>query len=380
MRANQIILGLVTVLLLAACGGGDDAPTLPTPFPTAPSELPTAVSTAAPIDQEPTIVPTPVNTPLPTPTLPPAAVNITLVEGDGTAIMGQDVVLRGRAVLHPDQVVMLSLVTINGRLLASSPAQVNELGWEGQLTVPEQVSGIAYLYATIRPDLLSDEVVAVDRETIRLALDVDNADRYLALYRPAGGETAVASYNFFFDGVVYRPTGSLVTISIWMDDCQTQVAEQSFVLNGSGYWQGFLVLPWNVEGEGCAVAHFGEPHTADWREAVAPIHIFLPADAEANGVTIGNPPPGRSYTPGQLVYLYGTAYTADGVARVKGELENGRLATDNHIDVDERGYWEHSFRLPAEVEGQVEITVSTGEPDDERYAEARLLLPIEIEE
>ena len=367
-------------MLLAACGG-DDTSSLPTPFPTAPSESVTAVSpTTSPLTAEPTIPPTPINTPLPTPTLPPAAVNITLVEGDGTAIMGQDVVLRGRAVLHPGQVVMVSLVTINGRLLASSPAQVNELGWEGRLTVPEQVSGVAYLYATIRPDPLSDEIVAVDRETVRLALDVDNADRYLALYRPVGGETAVSSYNFFFDGVVYRPTGSLITISIWLDDCQTQVAEQSFVLNGSGYWQGFLVLPWNVEGEGCAVAHFGEPYTADWREAVAPITVMLPTNEEANGVTIGNPPPGRTYTPGQLVYLYGTAYTGDGVARVKGELENGRLATDNHIDVDERGYWEYSFRLPAEVEGQVAVTVSTGEPDDERYAEARILLPIEIEE
>lgn len=378
MQVKHLFFGLL-ILLLSACGG-DDAPSLPTPFPTAPSTLPTAVSTTAPAAQEPTIAPTPTNTPLPTPTLPPAAINISLVEGDGAVVMGQEVVLRGRAVLHPDQVVMVSLVTINGRLLASSPAQVNELGWEGRLTVPEQVSGIAYLYATIRPDPLSDEIVAVDRETVRLVLDVDNADRYLALYRPVGGETAVASYNFFFDGIVYRPTDSLITISIWMDDCQTQVAEQSFVLNGSGYWQGFLLLPWNLEGEGCAVAHFGEPFTADWREAVAPITVLLPTDKEANGVTIGNPPPGRTYTPGQLVYLYGTAYTADGVARVKAELENGRLATDNQIDVDERGYWEYSFRLPAEVEGQVAITVSTGEPDDERYAEARLLLPIEIEE
>lgn len=296
------------------------------------------------------------------------------------AIMGQDVVLRGRVSLPPGQVVMVSLVTLNGRLLASSPAQVNELNWEGRLAVPNQVSGLAYLYAIIRPDPLSDEIVAIDRETVRLVLDVDNADRYLALYRPVGGETAVSSYNFFFDGVVYRPTGSLITISIWMDDCQTEVAKQSFVLKGSGYWQGFLLLPWDVEGEGCAVAHFGEPFTADWREAIAPISVLLPTNEAANGVTIGNPPPGRTYTPGQLVYLYGTAYTADGVARLRGELENGRLAADNSIDVDERGYWEYSFRLPAEAEGQVAVTVSIGEPGDERYAEARLLLPIEIEE
>lgn len=365
------------MLLLAACGG-NDAPSLPTPFPTAPSTQLTAVSTTSPIDQEPTIAPPPSNTPLPTPTLQPVAINITPVDGD--IVMGQDVMVRGRAILHPEQLVKVSLVTLNGRLLASSLAQMNELGWEAQLSVPNQVSGLAYLYATVHPDASSEEIVIVDRETVRLVLDVDNADRYLALYRPVGGETAVSSYNFFFDGVVYRPTGSLITISIWMDDCQTQVAEQSFVLNGSGYWQGFLQLPWNLEGDGCAVAHFGEPFTADWREAVTLITVLLPTDKEANGVTIGNPPPGRTYTPGQLVYLYGTAYTDDGFARVQGELENGRLATDNNIDVDERGYWEYSFRLPAEVEGQVAITVSTGEPDDERYAEARLLLPIGIEE
>ncbi len=294
--------------------------------------------------------------------------------------MGQDIVARGRAVVQDDQVVMLSLVTINGRLLAASPAETNTFGWEGRLTVPEQVSGAAYLYATVRPDPLSDIVLAFDRQEVRLTLDVENADRYLALYRPVGGETAVASLNFFFDGVIYRPTDSLLTISIWMDECQTQVAKQSFVMNGSGYWQGFIVLPWNIEGDGCAVAHFGEPNTADWREAVVPITILLPTDKEANGVTIASPPPDRTYAPGETVYLYGTAYVSEDSVRVKAELENGRIANENSVLTDEWGYWEYSFRLPAESEGQIRITVSTGKPDDERYAETQLLLSIEVEE
>ncbi len=388
MRVNQIRFLLIFFFLLLISCSGDEVPAfLPTPFSTTP---PTAVSSPiAPPEIEfetavsqTAVSPTqsPADTPFPTPTLPPPDINITLIEGDGTAIMGQDIVARGRAVLHPNQVVMLSLVTINGRLLASSPAEINTFGWEGRLVVPEQVSGAAYLYATVRPEPLSDEVLAIDREDVHLALDVENADRYLALYRPVGGETAVASFNFFFDGVVYRPTDSLLTISIWMDDCQTKIAEQTFVMNGSGYWQGFIVLPWNVEGEGCAVAHFGTPDTADWREAVAPITVMLPADKEANGVTIASPPPGRTYAPGESVYLYGTAYVSDGIVRVKGELENGRVANENSVTTDEWGYWEYSFRLPAESEGQVEITVSTGEQDDERYTETRLLLPIEPEE
>jgi hypothetical protein len=386
-----LILVLGFFLSLAAC---QEAP-LPTPLPVA--ELPTATSTSLPPTMDLTaivtlpaptlsvttlVVATPevaVDTATPVPTATPTpsriAINISVPDENADILMGSDIVARGLAQLGPTDTAWLSLVTLNGRVLAEAQAVVGDGSWESGFSVPQSVSGTALLQASIRD--ATGQILTLNEVSVHLVLDTESTDRYLALFRPVDGDPAMGGFNLFFDGRAQRPVDSTVTISIWSDNCQTQVARQSFVLSGSGYWQGFVIIPATVSGPGCAIAHSGAAGEESWREVQVPITIAANDDDSGAGVVIGNPPRDTNVTAGQELLLYGTALNAsEETVQVAVLLENGRIISQSDVMADYWGYWEHLVIIPADISGPASITASTGQPGAAGYAQDQTVINI----
>jgi len=374
------------LLLVTACN--TPSPALPTvaAVATVPIELqPTATSVLPPTLDLTAIAPTAAPTTVPTvrPTFTPTPVNpfvnITVPNVGMELLMGSSFEARGLIQIGGGQTIWLDLVSVNGRLLNTVPGTLGDIGWEATMTVPEFVSGAAVLRAIIRDE--SDNVVAQNEVGVSIIPDVENAERFLLLLRPQGDERAVAGFSMFFDGRVLLAADGLITISVWTEDCQTQVTRQSFRLGPTArpvYWQGFAIPPRDAAGEACAVAHFGEPGAADWREAVVPITVYPTDDPEAKGVIIGNPPPETTVVAGEELLLYGSAFNvSEGTIRLSIVLENGFILFDGEVATDFWGYWEQPVLLPVDIEGAAEITVFTEPEDPDDYAEAKTPIIIE---
>jgi hypothetical protein len=376
---------LYLVLLAAGCSQADlptrlptaAIPTSPPPTNTPPNLPPTRdlrqLATATP---EPTAI-LPTRTPTSTAAPAPPSVRITTPGNGVQFVMGSDVIVSGLMQAAPEHQLRLYLISANGYLLVETSGQQNELNsWQTSLHVPEAVSGPAQLVALI-VDEAEELILAQNAIEVQLVLDISNADRYLALFRPVSGETAVAGYSFFFDGRAQRPVDNLVTISIWHEECRTQAARQSFVLSGSGYWQGFIVVPQNLSGSACAVAHFGTPGEVGWREAQVPITIASPAENESRSITIGNPPSGSTVQAGEPLLIYGTAGNARGSnLLVTILLDNGRILTEAVTTTDYWGYWELSTYLLPDTEGQAFIYATVGEPNTAGYTQSQSTIMI----
>ena len=375
------LLGLI--LAVAACS--QPANPLPTKAPAA--ELPTATPTSLPPTTDlTTLVDTPAPTLTPT-TRPPTAtptpvtpvVGITAPDDGADILLGSDIIVRGLAQRAEAQSVWLALVSWNGRLLAEAQAVSQPQNWEAGFTVPPSVSGAAFLQATIRKE--DGSVLAEDRTPVNLVIDADAEERFLALYHPLREETAVGGFNLFFDGLIFRAVNNVITISIWVDDCQTRVTRQSFVLGRSTqpvYWQGFAIVPQEISGPACAIAYTGEPGSEDWREAIAPIHIVAEDDSAAKGVRIGNPPAESHITAGQELLLYGTALNvSEAPVSVSILMENGRIISQSSAPADYWGYWEFRITLPPDVFGPAKVTVAAGDPGSDNFAETEMLIHVD---
>lgn len=371
------VSGLI-LLLLIGCGGEEAplptlAPLMVLPSPTSTSLPPTLdISTRAP---ESGIVPagggegTPVAQTTPKPTVTPTPVNPLINVSDPRPnqllTLGSEVAVRGLVQREADQSIVVSLVSSNGRLLTETAAVPNEFGWQATFVLPPYVSGAA----TLRASLLSPDgaLLSAYDVPVWLTLNKATATRYLEMFRPKVDDKAVGGFNIFFDGEILLPVNRTVTVSIWADECQTRVAQQSFVLGASNrpvYWQGFVVVPQDLVGPACAVASTGEPGTENWREASVPINVLAQTELEARGVTIGNPPPDSEVFAGQELFLYGTAYNvSEGPVSLSILMENGRVVTQSSFTTDYWGYWETAVTLPIDIEGLAEITVSAGEGD-----------------
>lgn len=282
-------------------------------------------------------------------------------------VLGSNVLIRGLAEINENSVISVTLTSLNGRLLAETQAAIQDQIWEAGFTIPNRVSGAAFLQAAIQDG--TNEVVAQHQVPVNLVIDAENADRYLALYHPLPGETAVGGFNLFFDGIVYRPANSAISISVWVDDCQTRLARQSFTLGSSTvafYWQGFVIVPNDSSGPACAIAYFGEEGSDDYREAIVPINIFPEDDARAKGVVIANPPAGGTVMAGRELLLYGTALnTSEEEVSVTILMENGRIISQSSAPADFWGYWEFSVTLPPDVFGPAKVTVTANDASAE---------------
>ncbi len=382
-------IAILTAVLITLTACQNNNPIVPTPVPTAdiPTELPstpaklpptldlvvltgtgTSTVTAVPATNAP---PPPTDTPS-----PPPGITITDPQANADLLLGSDITVRGLAQIESVQSIWLSLVTANGQIITETQAIIGDVGWQAGFTIPPAVNGAAILLASVRD--LDGSILAASQLSVNLVLDTEGVDRYLALFRPLAGDPAMGGYNFFFDGRAQRPAANTVTISIWADNCQTQVAKQSFVLRGSGYWQGFVILPANTNpGPGCAIASFGEAGSEAWRQVQIPITIYDIANTDINHIRIGNPPPDRTITAGQQFLIYGTALNAsDATLQISVLLENGRIIAESEISADFWGYWEHPVILPADVEGLAVITAVRGAPGDAQYAEAQTFITI----
>lgn len=379
-------LFLSIFLLLSACESEALIPTLAMTAPAPPSPQPTntPLPTSSPTPIPPTNTPTLTPTPSVTPVIPrleetpfaQSGVNITSPREREVLIQGDKIPVGGLIQLAESETLSVSLINATGQRIAVADVDVHQFGnWDGTVDIPATHSGTARLSAKV---LDSDNmVVAQDEHEVSIGVSLDLSDQFLDLYRPIGGDRAVAGYNLFFDGIVQRPVNNLVSISLWDDDCQVQIAKQSFRLRGSGYWQGFLVVPSNASGPACAVAHFGEPGSEEWREAQIAVEIFPSGSDESFGVLVGNPPPGSLVESGKSLLLYGTAFNApDGEIRITIQSEDGRLITEGLASADVFGYWELSLFIPDEASGNVEIAATIGDSDDDSYAEHRILAEI----
>lgn len=365
-----LILWGVALLLLAACsgGGGEPLPTI-----AAAAGLPTETVTILPPTSDiaatqvaANATPLPTNTrPAPTPTPVDPVVNITDPDDDDVLTMGSTLTVRGLVQKDTEQAVWVTLVSRNGRLLVEAPAEPNEIGWEVTFPIPTQVSGAAYVQAGVRD--ADGALRDVYQIPVTLVPDTAEEDRFLMMTRPDEDEIAVSGFNVFFDGELLNAADNTLSLSLWLDDCQRRVARQNFVLGSSNRpfsWQGFVIAPRDEAGPACAVASFGEPGTAEWREAQVPITILPIDNRDAKGIRIGNPPPDSELVAGEEIFVNGTALNvAAGELLVSVLMENGRIVSQTPVTTDYWGYWETNILLPPDIEGRGQIIAETGEAD-----------------
>jgi len=373
MRLGLQIGGLwLALIVLIGCGQSKELPTivpmavLPTPAPTH-TTIPSVVPEPTPTVATLTPSPTPVIVEIQPTSMAGSGVNITSPSADQTILQGHEAAVSGLVQLDADETLSVTLVAATGYTLAQAVVEVNNFNsWQGVFVVPLSVGGSATIQAAVIDR--EGNIVAVDTLPVLLKVDQDSTDRYLALFRPVGDTLAVAGYHLFFDGLAQLPVNNLVSISVWNESCQNELARQSYRLRGSGYWQGFLPIPGNIVGPLCAIAHFGTPGETGWREVQVPLTAIARNDKQAKGITIGNPPPERNLDPGKTLLFYGTAYnTPDNQILVSVLLENGRLLTESMAIVDYFGYWEIELYIPSNAAGPALIEASFGERGNEDY-------------
>lgn len=372
-------------LLLAACASSADPIAIPTELPLAVLPTATAAANLPPTRDLAEFVPTPLPT-VPTATRPPTATPTPLAvwvrlatPAEGSALLlGSEIVARGLVQREAEQSVWLALVSATGRPLAEARARLGESSWEAGLTVPEAVSGDAFLEVTVRD--AAGEPLASDRTRVELALDAATVERFLVLQQPVHGETAVSGFNLLFEGQTLLPAGNVISVEIWAD-CAERVAQQSFVMGRSSRsfpWQGFVVAPEAFAGPACAVARAGEPGAENWREAQRLITVLAQDDPEASGVRLGAPPANSTVLAGESLLLYGTALNVrEGPVQVTVILDNGRTIAQASTTSDYWGYWETAVTLPGDVSGAAQITISGGDPNRNNFAETTTLIIIE---
>lgn len=374
-------------IILVACKPEIEVPTLVPTAEAPPSPPPTRTSIPTPTSTVVVNTATPTQTPIPTvtPVIPgidetpfaQSGVNITSPREHAEIVQGFEASVGGLVQLGPSETLSVTLVSATGHTLAIADVALHQFSnWEAMLDIPVSYAGSARVIAKVLDS--NAGVIAQDSQAVTLARNPEVEDRYLDLFRPHGGGKVVAGYNMFFDGWVHNPLNNLIVISLWSDNCQVRKAVQSFRLRGSGYWQGFLVVPSDVSGPACAIAHFGETGEDGRREVQIEVEV-LPARAEdAIGVLVGNPPPESSVEPGSTLLLYGTSYNApDNEIRITILSEDGRLVTEGITSADMFGYWELSLFIPSEASGVTEIAAEIGDKNNDTYAEHRIIVQLE---
>lgn len=388
MRNYLILFSTLSIFtLLTACQGSTASDTvsvsagLPTLLPTAALLAPTLESESneetgiaangLPITNTP-IPPTetPTETPTPDPRTPTAtptpdysinpAVNITALTKD-SYLAGETITLSGRATFRSDQTLHAVLFELDGTEVSEAEMDNLSFGsWEATLNIPETISGHLYFQAEVREQ--DGEQTVSDR--IRITVEANREiERFLALDRPMGDETGGAGYNFFFDGTAQQPVNFVVNIAILDADCQAILARQGFTLRGSGYWQGFVVIPEAASGPGCAMAWFGDQESDGYRRAMYEIDINPTGSVPT--VFIANPPPGSQVAPGSRINLFGTTSNpVDGEVRLTIRQGDGTVVATEVVQADRFGYWETDILLPVDLSGGLEVVATSGDGAD----------------
>ncbi|HSH05941.1 MAG TPA: hypothetical protein VLL52_25725 [Anaerolineae bacterium] len=357
------LLSLVFMLVgtVLACGPAVVQP-LPTAMPLAATPTSTLVPTATFVPTNtpvPSPTPLPTNTPLPTRTPVPivAAINITTPREEVDVFVGGNVTLSGLAQIEPgEHEIVVQLVSTMGEVLTETvTSDIDSNVWQIEMGVPLYVTGPGQLLAGVRDG--AGNVLAVDSTQINLILPPDPGERYLDVYRPESLGRGVAGQYLYFDGWGQRP-GSSITVALFIDNCQNEVANQRFTMNGSGYWQAYLLVPRGIEGTGCGVVYFGERgNEENWREGQRPVEIFPRGADEAAEILLSSP---RSeeivVRAGETLNLYGVAYHPDvDSIYLSMVMDSGLILAQQSILIQDYGYWEAAVNVPLEIEGVAEM-------------------------
>jgi hypothetical protein len=370
-----MLLAILAVMLIAC----SQSTALPTPIPTAaPPALPSPTT-------EPTALPA---TPLPptrdlaTATRPPATPTSVLStrppSGTGTPViapllsianpaagarvpLGGEIEVSGFSHSLPGMILQLGLISATGWTLSSAAADLETGGWRGTLPIPPVVHGSAELQAVLLD--AGGGLLASDSIPVFIELAEPRPERYLTLLRPTPGMIAAAGHALYGDGNLRADSGGSMRFFLAINDCQDEVAHYAFTLRSSTYWQTYVIIPENVEGEACAVILKDEPGVEGWLAAQVPLTIFPRGDERGLSVSIANPAANQRINGGQTIEINGVAYNApDGNVNVSVQLTNGRVLADTTVSSDRFGFWSFELSLPPDVEGQVQITASLGEP------------------
>ncbi len=373
------LLALWLLLGTACRPATPGAPELAAPLPTL---RPTAVldPTAVPAAPTPTIaapVP-PAATAAPTPTPQPTVVpEIELAVGNFSAVSGRDLTLTGRVRLGLEHRMEVSVFSLDGRLLAAVPVTPGAFNsWQATVALPVDFAG----QGTVRVVIFDGENAELARVDGGLVVTPDtDLDRYLEVYRPSIDTPAVAvgGYYLFFDGYALRPTGFRVAIDILDDGCRRRANRQGYGMRGSGYWQAFIVVPDDVEGETCALVSFGEGDTADRREVILKLDVLSLSNKEAARIVIGSPTPNSAIGAGKTLALRGIATNApQNEVLLTLLLADGRIAATETAEVNRYGYWEASMLIPVELRGEALLRATIG-PVARPLAQEEFLLVVE---
>jgi hypothetical protein len=328
---------------------------------------------AADPTETPTALPQPIETAvLPTPTPIVYTLNVSTPLPGSDVVVGQDVVFSG--VLEPAPVESVDVrVKIGSRVVMSGFAQVNPAdgSWSLTQTIPPNIVGPAELVVA-QPDLGLETAVAIN-----LTPPQRSTDTYITLERPSQGAALAAGHPVFLEGQLNNAIDNTIHMGVLVDDCTTFVSSISFELSG-GHWNGFLILPGDIQGDGCVVAYTGTFGEGDWREARLPVTIVDPDVEPFYHVEIGNVD-NVAVNAGETAVWYGSAVKPPNnevhvilLTDVAGQAT--QVLYDEKVPTDMFGYWEVQIPLPETFTGPALLTVTSGSNDS--YAEARLSITI----
>ena len=250
--------------------------------------------------------------------------------------------------------------------LAAATLIANEDGnLVGDLDIPYSIEGEALLIAT-----LADEEVEVE---VTLARDSEAAvpGALIDLDEPVTGTILVSGYMIFLEGRVLDPIDNTLTLGVLMDDCSDFVSRQPITIAATAgawsTWNAQIILPRELQGEGCLVAYTGEYGVDDWRETRIPVLVVNEEDDRVNRVEIIDSFEGV-LAQGDRLYVSGLAIDTDEVEL--NLLRDGEEEIASAlVPVDNFGFWEVEFQIPAEnAVGQMELEAVIPDADEEEEA------------
>ncbi|HFC11399.1 MAG TPA: hypothetical protein ENJ56_01045 [Anaerolineae bacterium] len=350
-RVKIIVLLLSSVLVMSACGGTIDVPSItdftnsqaaqPTPQRTAtlppslrtllPADMtatanaplfaPQGVQTATPdpnataivlaqptpilpvatemISAEPTpLPPTPTATPIPTAEPLEISLRTPLQNSQFIAGTGIDVSGSARGIVA-GQLIRVTLANAQGGQITAVTLIAESGDWRVIMPVPDEITGALFVQAKIvtpAGDVLTEAAVPIEViDNITLS-EIPEDDYFISLDRLS--TQAVAGKGIFLNGRSGSPLAIYdVTIEIYYQNCTVGAGPISFQMYGSGAWNGYLIVPGGTQGDTiCVRAYTGTPGSDSYRQAEKSFVVLDALDPAARSVQIAVPRPGSYYT------------------------------------------------------------------------------------
>lgn len=374
MDTTRTLILLILLLGLAACSQA----ALPTPIPTAAPAVPGTASptvdvsaglpatrdlSTATLQPQPTLQePTRQATRTPTPVIAPL-LSIGSPAPGARLPLGGEVEVSGFTYSVPGMILQLGLTSHTGWAISTATGELEAGSWRGTLQIPTNVYGSAELTAALLDaggSPLSSDTIPVFIELVE-----PRPESYLTLIRPQPDLIAAAGHALYFDGNLRSDTGGRMHVAVLMNDCQEEVADYSFTLNGSTFWQVYVILPETVEGPACAVVTKDEPGSDGWMAAQVPLTIYPRDDERGQSIAFAHPSAGQRFTGGQTIDVNGVAYNAPaGQVHLNVTTEDGRVLADTTVEADRNGFWLFELSLPPDADGltQVQVQAALGDP------------------